>query len=407
MTQILARDREEVRELAHQVGMLASSDEYEARRERWRAVNSLREPDRAPVWCRPARAWMEILPEASLQCTDPQCRQVEFKLRQHLYKNWVGDDHIIEPWWDVPVVWRSEPEHPLGLETGQLVDSTELGGWRYRPPVRSDADFDRVTVSSFRLDREATDRNLAWMDELLGDILPVRLACTPPLSPSLSVHLERLRGMSEFMLDLAVKPHLVHRLMAKLLEGTLRAMRAAVDSRSLTVNNYGPMFCSEPVNGGPGDGPVKLTHLWAAANSQEFQEVSADMFEEFLLNYQLPILQQYGAVQYGCCEDLTHKIDRILGIPNLRVFVCSAWTDLSKVVEACSSRCAIMWRQKASEVVFAETMAPIEQHLDDGCATLRGQPYQIVLREIETLGEHPARLREWARAAIAAAEKHA
>ena len=40
------RDRDTVRELARQVVELASSDEYEARRKRWRDVNALRKPDR-------------------------------------------------------------------------------------------------------------------------------------------------------------------------------------------------------------------------------------------------------------------------------------------------------------------------------------------------------------------------
>ncbi|NDK10642.1 MAG: hypothetical protein GW911_01115, partial [Armatimonadetes bacterium] len=83
-------------------------------------------------------------------------------------------------------------------------------------------------------------------------------------------------------------------------------------------------------------------------NSQEFQVISPAMQEEFLLNYQKPVLQQYGAVQYGCCEDLSQKIDLILRLPNLRVFVCSAWTDLDKVIERCGSSHTIMWRQAAA-----------------------------------------------------------
>ncbi|MBM3500846.1 MAG: hypothetical protein FJX74_19480, partial [Armatimonadetes bacterium] len=51
-----------VRDLARQVMELAVSEEYEARRRRWRDVNERRKPDRAPVWCRPAAVWSEILP---------------------------------------------------------------------------------------------------------------------------------------------------------------------------------------------------------------------------------------------------------------------------------------------------------------------------------------------------------
>ena len=51
MTLERARDRDTVRKLAEQVVELALSDEYEARRKRWRGVNGLRKPDRPPVYC--------------------------------------------------------------------------------------------------------------------------------------------------------------------------------------------------------------------------------------------------------------------------------------------------------------------------------------------------------------------
>jgi hypothetical protein len=135
--------------------------------------------------------------------------------------------------------------------------------------------------------------------------------------------------------------------------------------------------------------------------------VSPAMQEEFLLNYQVPVLQQYGAAQYGCCEDLSRKIGIVLRIPNLRVFVSSYWTDLDKVIAACGATHTIMWRQPAALVTHAHDLEPIKRHLEEGMRRLQGCCYQVVLRELETLGGHPQRLHEWARAAIAAAEEFA
>ncbi|MBI3946792.1 MAG: hypothetical protein HY321_12790 [Armatimonadetes bacterium] len=55
----------------------------------------------------------------------------------------------------------------------------------------------------------------------------------------------------------------------------------------------------------------------------------------------MPILTRFGLSRYGCCEDLTRKMDRVLTIPNPRKFVCSAWTDLEKLVNAINGRCCI------------------------------------------------------------------
>jgi hypothetical protein len=396
-----------IRHLAGQVMELASSEEYEARRRRWRDVNERRKPDRAPVWCRPAGAWKEILPLQALACTHPLCRQVEYILRQHLYKHWVGDDHLVEPWWGVPVVWDCDPPHPWGLPTGHLEASTDLGGFRYDHPIRSAEDYERLTVPTFTYNHEKTQEALSQMHDLLGEVMPVRRVGSPPLGPHHSVYWEQLRGMAAMLEDLAFRPHLVHRAMAKITEGVLRALRTAEDSGLLTTNHHEPMFCSDPVNGPVEEGQVKLRNLWVAANSQEFQVVSPRMQEEFLMNYQIPVLQQYGAVQYGCCEDLTQKIDLVLRIPNLRIFVCSAWTDLDRVLEACGTRYTIMWRQSAQAVTYAEDLAPLRNHLEAGMKKLRGHFYQVVLREIETLRGHANRLREWAQIAIELAERYA
>jgi hypothetical protein len=399
-------DERLVRDLAKEVAELAQSEEMEARRWRWRDVNALRKPDRAPVWCRPAGVWREILPPEAIKSRDVRVRPVEYALRQHLYKAWVGDDHIIEPWWPAQRFWECPSVPPFGLQTGVLEATTELGGWRLVPPIVEDDDFDRVAVPDYDYDPFETELRAAELDSLLGDILPVRLTGAPPLDANtLNTGLDQLRGMNAFMLDLYERPERIHRAMAKLCEAVLAAMRQADALGLLAPNNHGGMFESDPV-GSPPYAPTRLHHLWGAANSQEFDEVSPAMFDEFLLTYQRPILAQYGLTQYGCCEDLTRKIDLVLRIPNLRVFVCSAWTDLDRVIEACDGRYTIMWRQPAGEVTLADDTDGIARHLDEGMRKLRGQCYQVVLREVETLAGHPERIREWARLAIGAAERH-
>jgi hypothetical protein len=400
------RDLQVVRDLARRAVETASSEVYEARRRRWRDVNERRKPDRAPVWCRPAGVWEELLPPESLECADPLCRQMEYAFRQHAYKDWVGDDHIFEPWWGVNAVWRPNTEHVWGLPTGRQVESTDKGGFRYEHAVETPEDYERVLVPAFSYHRQATERNLGLAADLLGDAMPVRLVCQPPLGPWQGTYLEQLRGMEPMLNDLAFQPWVVHRVMAKLTEGVLAALRVAGATGLLTTNHHLPMLCSDPLNPG-GDGRVRLHNLWAEANSQEFQVVSPRMTEEFLLSYQIPVLQQYGAVQYGCCEDLTHKIEAVLRIPNLRIFVSSYWTDLDKVIEACGTTYTIMWRQHAASVVFAHDTAPIRAHLDQGLRKLQGHHYQVVLRELQTLAGHPTRLQEWAQIGIELAEQYA
>lgn len=406
-SEVSPRELNVVRGLAAEVMELAQSAEYEARRRRWRDVNERRRPDRAPVWCRPAGVWREILPPEALECCNSLCRRVEYAMRQHLYKHWVGDDHIVEPSWAVAARWDCSNEHTWGLPTGVSVGSTEDGGFRYRHPLESPDEYDKIVVPQFSYNRSATENAAERMQHLLGKTMPVRIVGSPPLGPQLGTYLEQLRGMGPMMEDLAMRPELVHRAMAKLTEGVLSSLRAAEDAGVLTPNHHEPMFCSDPVNVPPEDGPPGLQNLWTAANSQEFDLVSPAMQEEFLLSYQKVLFQQFGAVQYGCCENLTGKIDLVLRIPNLRIFVCSFWTDLEKVIEHCGGNYTIMWRQSAAQVTLPDDLTEHRQHLEMGLERLQGYHYQVVLRELETLRGRPERLRDWAEMAIAMAERYA
>ncbi len=396
-----------VRELAARVRALASSDEYEARRQRWRDVNERRRPDRAPVWCRPAGVWPEIIADDALECSHPLCRQAELILRRDLYKDWVGDDHIMAPWWNVGAVWQRDQEHTWGVPTHVSTGATDLGGFRYHHPIETPQDYERIRIPTFAYDREATERIASRMTDLLGEAMPVRITGSPPLGPQLSVYLEQLRGMGPMMEDMAFRPELVHRAMAKLTEAVLRAQRAAEDAGILTTNHHEPMFCSDPLNDPPYERPAQLHNLWVAANSQEFDQVSPPMQEEFLLSYQKVLFQQFGATQYGCCENLTTKTDIVLRIPNLRIFVSSFWTDLDTVIEACGKDYTIMWRQSSTQVTMPEDLEEHRRHLEAGLMRLQGHCYQVVLRELETLFGRPERLRDWAKLAIGIAEQYA
>ena len=400
------KDLARVRQMASEAMAWATSDELELRRKRWRDANSRRKPDRAPVWCGMAGVSRELFPPETLECTDPDCRGVEDTLRRLLYKCWVGDDEVFDPWYGVSSVWKCSTEYPFGLPTRVSIGTTEKGGFKYHHPVENLEDFEKISIPSYTFDEEATQIRLTRIQEILRDSMPAQVACAPPLAANHSSYLEQLRAMDKMHEDLAFRPEVVHRCMAKITEAVFAAMRAAEQSGKLTPNNTGPMRCSDPL-GDTEDGAYKLKNLWGDAASQEFQLVSPEMQEEFLMNYQIPCLQQFGAVQYGCCEDLTHKIDIVKAIPNLRIFVCSYWTDLEKLLKSCGNRYTIMWRQLSAHVMLPDDLDPVKSALEVGMRKLQGTAYQVILREVETLNGHPNRLKEWAELAIAAAEKFA
>ena len=396
--------RDTVRDLARQVAELAQTPENARRRRLWCDVNSLRQPERPPVVCHPGSgAWEEILPRSVLVSEDPGLANLEYQFRKTLHKWEIGDDAVVDPWMPVPTVMRLEADHLWGVPVQHVRPEVETGGvstraaWRYEPPIREEADIERIVPPCYRHDPDATRQGLERMDDLLGDILPVRETCSVPGAGAwLHGWATQLRGVQQLLLDLMDRPEWVHRLMRTLMQGHLAVMDQFEQAGVLTLNNTGLMSCDDLPQPDFDGEHVRLRDVWGRGESQEFQGVSPAQHEEFLLQYQKPILERAGLTFYGCCENLTNKIDLILSIPNLRRFVCSAWTDLGKLVEAVGDRYCIEWRQKATDVAYAPDLSAVRKHLEHGFLTARGSCIMVVLQELETVNNNRNRLAEWA-----------
>ena len=163
-------ERDLVRELARAVAAAARSPETEASRRRWRDVNDLRRPDRAPVWCRPVDAWNELLADSALRCADPWLRSIERDFRQTPIKLDIGDDTPVEDYLPVPAAMQVEPANTWGLEIGRHKPVGPGGAWGYDPPILEEADFARLAMPRFIHDAAETQRRLDRAGELLGDI---------------------------------------------------------------------------------------------------------------------------------------------------------------------------------------------------------------------------------------------
>jgi len=394
-----------VRELARQVAEIALSPEMAVKRRRWQDAYMLRQPDRVPVWCRMGPCRRELLPEDDLQCTSPFRRSVERALRTILLCHGFGDDAVFNPYWSVPAAVECEGESVWGVPIRRTPAPTAGGAWAYDPPIKSEGDLDALRAPSWRHDQVKTDRRLQQYAELLGDVLPVRVNCQLPLQPGLGNYAGELLGMGGLLLNLALRPEMMHRLMRFLRDAVLAAMDAVEAFGILTENNDEQIHLSETLKTSPDSVPVKVGDLWGRTESQQFGEVSPAMWEEFCLRCQRPILDRFRHVSYGCCEDLTAKIDAVTTIPNLRIFVNSPWTDLRVSADRCRGRHCIVWRQKATDVIFAPDLAQQRRHLEWGLRLTQGCNRVIALQEIATVNGNPGRLQEWVAAAVAASER--
>ena len=115
------------------------------------------------------------------------------------------------------------------------------------------------------------------------------------------------------------------------------------------------------------------------------------------MNYQLPIMELFGLVNYGCCETLDNKIDMLRKIPNLRRILVGPRADLKRSAEQIGRDYCISWRPNPAAMVSQGFDADnvrklIRQALQDG----KGCNVEIVLKELLTVEGDLSRLFKWA-----------
>jgi len=154
--------------------------------------------------------------------------------------------------------------------------------------------------------------------------------------------------------------------------------------------------------------PCRRRDLWGFMAAQEYALVGPAMHDEFLLQYQRPIMKPFGLIHYGCCEDLTRKIDLLRQIPNLRSIAVTPMADPVKCAEQIGTDYFASWRPSPADLVSTEwnkqRMRKILRHgLDafdaNGCRTC------ILLKDIENVNREPDRLRRFVAVAREEAER--
>ncbi len=398
-----------VRELAAEVVNIACEPRMAAIKQRWSDVNGLRRPDHSPVWCNPVGLWKELIPDSSLCCGDPLLREMELTFKKLLFKREIDDDTPVNDYFKSNIVFDVTPENVWGVDIVRESLETEGSAWQYKSALQTPADFDRLRIPEYRYNPRKTAAAAATLEEVLSGVMPVRIV---PFQGYFSIATicsaaANLRGMEQMMMDMMLEPELVHRLMNLIYDGVMRFLDAVEAAGKIVPNNDEPMFQSDPLRPGIIEKDYSLKDCWIAGNSQELDQVSPAMFEEFLLDYQKKIFARFGAVSYGCCENLTNKMDPVLAIPNLKIMVCSAWTNLDKLIAKVGTKHCIMWRHKASDVVCPHDTAALKQYINEGAKKLQGCYYQTILRELQTQMGHDNRLYEWTQISKEAAIKYA
>ena len=292
--------------------------------------------------------WEEVV-SPFMQCQGDTARSIE----SELYKNYLNhelldDDYPVPDFF--PIRWNTHI-NLFNLKIGTQGTKDSAGnrsvGFRYNHPIANlPEDLPRLEKTSFSVDREAILARKHFLEEIFGDILPVRIVSSC-LSACLTYHAVRLMGM-EYMYTAmydhsdefhslmkgiadSFKAYFIWQQEEKLLLPTNGRQVVGQGTWGFTRELPGPDYMRyKDYDFSPGakpPEPITTNQSWGYCNSQESSAISPSMYGEFIFPYYMDVTNMFGLTAYGCCEPPDKIWEYVSKYKNLRKLSIPPWSN--------------------------------------------------------------------------------
>ena len=408
------KDKEILRELAKKVAEISALPIQEKTLEEWKKLNSLK-PER-PMYMIDQLPWGELIRggEMNLVCEDPITRHFEWQLRETLYRwNHMQDDRVVENKIRVP-----KAIHNTGFGMTVVEDripgraGTAADSHHYKDTLKTEEDIEKIQTPKISEDKAESKKRHETAMDIFGDIMRVTWSGVD-IHSHIWDRINEWHGVEECMYDIVDRPEFIHKIVSKMF-GLWHYVMDEYEKLGV-VDAGGPLthcsgaYCDElpGYNGESEEEIEKLRHssknAWTCGTAQLFAMVSPEVHDEFEIAYQMKWFGRFGLGYYGCCEPLDIKIHIIEKLPNVRKISMSPWVNMERGAEAMAGR--FVFSRKPNPAFLASDIAwvpeLVRKDLIGACATAGryGNPCELILKDVSTVGNKPERLWEWAKIA--------
>ena len=390
------------------------------RKKLWKALHDLK-PLRPMILFEPYLL-DGYLSDYQFRCIDINLRNIEtkmmFQIRQY---EQLGDDIVLEPY--LRLAWWGKGLSVIGKEYGDI--KIEEHGAREPSlaylsnfPIKTPDDIKKLKPRVFTIDRKPALNLKEILEDIFGDILPVKLGNVDNFDSILgsqifignylvgiTYELFTLIGFEKMMLWSYDFPDSIHELCRFLTDDRINFYEFLLKEKLLafnTDNQFAGLSSYGYVSDLPEPGTskeVELKDLWVWPESQESQTISPLMFNEFYLPYIAEIANKFGLSYYGCCETITDRFEYIeKAIHNLRVVSVSGWSDFKKAGELLGNR--YVYSRKPVPA-YVSTESPnwdlVEKDALQTKNATKNCCVEIIFRDIYSSNCTPTRAIEWVR----------
>lgn len=412
------KEKEILRRLGEETARIAALPVHKEKAELWRKLNDL-DSVRPMVWINEI-PWheMNVNDELTLQCEGGWARALEDRLRKTLYQ-WrhMPGDMVVNDFIECPLVTHSTSFGITeNVDIAKTDEHSDIVSRHFKIQIREPEDIGKIAIPIITHNEKATESSYQAMCNIFDGIIPVRKMGQTHIWFTPWDYLIRWWGVEEAMMDLVMRPEMVHAAYDRMVEAWMKELDQFVEQNLLSLDCNNTRIGSGGygyVSSLPGEdfdpGRVKPHNMWGCSNAQIFSSVSPEMHWEFAIEHDLKWLERWGLTYYGCCEPIDRKVHLLRRIPNLRKISVSPWCNSERVINEIGTD--YVMSRKPSPAVFAETTwAPdkAESELRDFMEKTEGKGHvELIMKDISTIKYQPWKLWEWEKLAMKVAEEYA
>jgi len=416
-TVVTEKDKQILRELGEKMADIGSLSTQQKRRQMWSQLNQL-EDTKPMVWIDDI-CWDEMVVDGELkiQTSSPFCQRIELDLRQTIYQwNHMQCDMVVDPIVYSPLVVTNSG---IGISIEEDIIKKEedniVTSHRYHVQIKDEDDIEKIRMPEITHNEKKSEENYQAYCDIFNGILTVKKRGVPGFWFAPWDHIIRLTGVQEALLDLALRPKYIHKLVDRFVNAYLHALEQyeklnllALNNNNVRIGSGGYGYTDELPQPDYDHNHTRTSDTWGFATAQIFVGVSPKMHEEFALKYERRWLERFGLTYYGCCEPLHKKIHMLRSIPNLRKISISPWADINEAASQILNDYVISL--KPNPAIFATDKWHPERAREELETKLKiAKRYnckvEIIMKDISTVRHEPQRLWEWARIATEIADK--
>lgn len=413
---IRPEERNALRGLAARWMEHAANPVMAERRLLWRAVKDLKME--RPVILVETCMLSDYIGQDELVCRDPYLRNIEKSLYEIVrHADEIGDDIVVDPYFRIP--WEIEVgDYGLPIEAYHAVstDGSDLG-YSFDFSLKIPADAGKLHLRDRRVDRPLSHQRHDLLQEIFGDILPVRMGGYDPFDPDpgyrpwlgnlyggLTMNLFKLIGNGRLLYWVYDEPETIHKIMKVIHEDRVEhfayleregLLYCNTDTWMPCPGSYG--FVSDlPETSADGE-PARLADCWVWVESQESEPISPKMFNDFFLPYIADVTQPFGLAYWGCCERIDDRFPYIeKAVPNLRAVSVSGWSNPWRMAEMLGKKYVFSRKPTPAYVSGANPdWEQAEKDMRDTLTAARDCNLEICFRDIYTVNGDRPRLAKW------------